>query len=654
MRRRSPAASTTLRLVLALPPGRGSTEMSETVGDRPTDRPTEPASDPDRGKALVDGPQRAERRRRPTLPTQLESRPVPNPKDQYLRLTRVRFRSGAAPDADGAVVTVSDVNIVVGPNNSGKSLALREIFGWASQGGQPPQPWLGGSVIADCEGIWPPTIEKLEAFLKPRALSIGEEDAARLFSIHSYPLEQQPGPGQGQGGRVNFTRPNPGQDFAEYCRTQVLPHYTARLDGQSRFGLSQPRTLTTLREPPSNHFMALLRSPELFQQVDRTIAAAFGLHLVVDATQPPNLQMALSNTAPPEHWQDRLMSQDVIDYQARARPIHEFSDGVKVYAGLVSAVHSLPHRLLLLDEPEAFLHPTLARRLGSEIASVVRDRRAVLVAATHSPEFLLGCLGEVPEATIIRLTYENEVATTRTLAGDAVAALVREPLLRAADALSALFARGAVVCEADSDRAFYDEINRRLQAAPSRVSSDDTVFLNAQNWQTTTTIAAPLRALGIPAAVVLDLDVLLQDGFKDLVAIAGLDNQTANDLHAERQACRAILEDMGTLGNPPNEIRRCKVDGVAGIEDAADRARVEAFLATLADIGLFLVPVGEIEKWLTQFNLTNKQTWVTDMLKHLGSVGSAAYVTPGDGDVWEFVEGIARWIQDPRRRGIAS
>jgi len=66
------------------------------------------------------------------------------------------------------------------------------------------------------------------------------------------------------------------------------------------------------------------------------------------------------------------------------------------------------------------------------------------------------------------------------------------------------------------------------------------------------------------------------------------------------------------------------------------------------------VPVGELEKWLSQFGLTNKQTWVTDMLGRLGTSGGPAYVEPGAGDVWEFMERIATWIQDPTRKGIPA
>ncbi len=95
--------------------------------------------------------------------------------------------------------------------------------------------------------------------------------------------------------------------------------------------------------------------------------------------------------------------------------ISELSDGVQAYTGLVAAVMSLPHRILLIDEPEAFLHPPLAKRLGRDLADLATERDASLVVATHSADFLMGCLEANPNVVIVRLTYENRVATSRYL-----------------------------------------------------------------------------------------------------------------------------------------------------------------------------------------------------------------------------------------------
>ena len=51
--------------------------------------------------------------------------------------------------------------------------------------------------------------------------------------------------------------------------------------------------------------------------------------------------------------------------------------------------------ILLLDEPEAFLHPPQARLLG-EIIAKEKSHRAQLFVATHSSDVLQGLMNVAP------------------------------------------------------------------------------------------------------------------------------------------------------------------------------------------------------------------------------------------------------------------
>lgn len=118
------------------------------------------------------------------------------------------------------------------------------------------------------------------------------------------------------------------------------------------------------------------------------------------------------------------------------------------------------------------------------------------------------------------------------------------------------------MCEGDSDRAFYDEINRRLLR--NGQGSDDAIFLNARNWQTTTVIAEPLRRAGVPAAVVLDLDALLSDeSWPTFWATAGLNATACSEFGVRRAAAAATSRDLGRLGG---------CDGGRGSKGARPRA----------------------------------------------------------------------------------
>ena len=69
-----------------------------------------------------------------------------------------------------------------------------------------------------------------------------------------------------------------------------------------------------------------------------------------------------------------------------------------------------------------------------------------------------------------------------------------------------------MVAEADSDRAFYQEINERLLGKSDPRGIPNCLFINAQNKQTVWEIVGPLRELGIPTVGIVDIDVLKDGG----------------------------------------------------------------------------------------------------------------------------------------------
>jgi hypothetical protein len=69
-----------------------------------------------------------------------------------------------------------------------------------------------------------------------------------------------------------------------------------------------------------------------------------------------------------------------------------------------------------------------------------------------------------------------------------------------------------VVTESDADRAYYEEINERLLRLKPDWGIPNCLFINAQNKQTIQTIVKPLRELGIPAAGIVDIDVIKDGG----------------------------------------------------------------------------------------------------------------------------------------------
>jgi len=506
--------------------------------------------------------------------------------------------------------------------------------------------WDGGTVIKEVEMSLPATRQDAIDFLASRT----HRQTESQVEIRSFTPGANAMPA-GQTGiqGIPLSELNPEGHSPEFVGIKLLGPYTISLNGRQRFDLASGTQSGPLDGPPTSHWMAVEREDEVYEEVDAMVHAAFEQHLVIQTFRPPSLQPALGPTALPQELRHSTSPEAVAQQQA-ATPLEDLSDGVQVFCGLVASVAALPHVLLLVDEPEAFLHPTLSRRLGANLARIARQRDARLFAATHSADFLMGCLEEVPETTVLRLDYRGGVPASHALTTDKVSRLSRDPLLRSADALHALFARSAVVCEADSDRAFYEEINRRLIDAEGRSGALDAAFLNAQNWQTTERLASPLRAAGVPAAVLLDLDTLANDAvWPEMIAMGQPSLADRDRILQARAAARDAIIACGRAA--PDAPLKVKLTGLAALSEE-QRGTVQTAINELAAIGIFLVEVGELENWLSQLGCTNKQTWVTDVLGRLGAPSDPAYVTPGQGDVWNFMEQIAGWLEDPSRQGM--
>ncbi len=330
-------------------------------------------------------------------------------------------------------------------------------------------------------------------------------------------------------------------------------------------------------------------------------------------------------------------------FHSQATEISEFSDGVGAYTGLTAAVLCSDFKVMLVDEPEAFLHPPLARRLGRTLAELASERDGNVFASTHSSEFVMGAVQSGTPVNIVRLTFRNNTPTATLLEATDLRSLMRDPLLRSTGVLAALFHEGAVVGEGDRDRAFYQEINERLLAEKSK-GADDCLFLNAHNKQTLRRIIRPLREMGIPVAAIADVDIIKPNGLKDLLEDAFVPPELVTSLGQLRGGI------FHAFGAKQADMKR----GGINLLDAQAKESAGSLLNQLSEYGIFVVPGGEVESWLPELGVgVPKEEWLSAIFERMGTdPNHADYVHPASGGVWDFVRKIAHWIGNPERKGM--
>lgn len=659
-------------------------------------------------------------------------------------LDHISFKFGQAPGSAPLQITPGSMTVLVGPNNSGKSLTLREIREFIAQSKDrtdidewdsyfkiissvcPQLPKHGGlrdSILAEIrEDIEPFRGALAAAQLSPREVlekfnftHIGPilEQLKQLGQLHQLAAQHKIDP-----ALLNFdwaaakdqpTLPqvligvlkevirfiDRNESVLAKVSTKVatedasnlvaagairmngyLHHFSERtilLDGRTRLSLTDPDETHSLHEPAKNVMMRLFHGDYELGELRKYVFDAFQRYLAVDLTALVTCRFVLADEHPGAR-EKAIGTDEARKYFKQADDIASLSDGLKSYIGLHATLLSQDYRIILLDEPEAFLHPPLARRLGSNLTKLAAKRGATVIAATHSPFFLMGCLEAGPTTTVVRLGYHDRTATARHLSADSLHRIMNDPLLRSSRVLDALFHRSAVVCEGDSDQAFYDEINERLRRKHESGSNDenssnamryarDCLFINSHGKDSMDRLIGMLRTMGIPAAGIVDLDVLQEAGgvASKLLNQAGAGSGTSGFVGQLRGKVRAYFEAQARsqleLESKSAEGEKLKIrteklikrGGIKNLLDDKERRDVEEFLRLLKQYGIFAPPCGEVEAWLADLGKSDveKKKWLGEIFAAMGSLAEpSTYLAPGNGDVWGFMREIAEWIDN--------
>lgn len=189
----------------------------------------------------------------------------------------------------------------------------------------------------------------------------------------------------------------------------------------------------------------------------------------------------------------RLFSENMLDEQG---------DGLKSFVSTFLSLNYKKNNILLLDEPEAFLHPPLARQLGEMIGDFNDENRTIFVA-THSVEVLKGILTKNRDVNVIRITRsEDEKNNIMILNQEILNSIFQNPLLRVSRVLEGIFCDKVIITEAEADELVYQELSEKI------IPESGVYFVHGQNKQTLANIAQLYQKIGVAYEIITDFDVL--------------------------------------------------------------------------------------------------------------------------------------------------
>jgi hypothetical protein len=535
--------------------------------------------------------------------------------DPRILIKTLTFSDGTEifPEAD-------EVLVIVGPNNSGKSATLRAVRAKLGQSSY-NSPVLN-AVAFDKIGSLGEVMSWLEATARKNTDSPPGNPHFSMYGVVTHAIEIR----NAWPGRGNFEN---GARF--FCHFLTADERLQAANPANNFAIK--------KEAPSHSIHFLQRDERLEKRISDTFKNAFGVDLTVDRNAGNLVPLVVGDRPSLACGQDRL-SYEYGQELAKLPELQTQGDGMRSFAGVLLATSVGRESILLIDEPEAFLHPPQARLLGRMLVMDKPSSRQLLIA-THSGDVLRGVLDTNREnLRVLRIRRSGDVNIVRQLDKTRLAELWKDSLLRYSSILDGLFHEKVVLCESDSDCRFYSAIlDAVVEAGGPDARRPDFMFTHCGGKDRLPMVIRALRELDVPLVCIADFDILNNERpLRDVVEAAGCGWDSVSS--AWREVKNAIDGKKPELCS--TEISDAITKILSEIKDpmfpASAKQRIQEVLrrsspwSTAKSVGRSFVPHGQPTQAYNRLMETLKQYGI--FVVEGGEVEGFAGSVPGHGPSW--------------------
>ena len=527
------------------------------------------------------------------------------------------------------------VTAIVGPNNAGKSTLLREVHNLLglSPGQVPATSRVVASVSLDLSGTDADLVAWLLAHARVAKTTdgtmtlapIGPGDTISPQWVAQDQLHYYWNVAATSGGLGSQLR----GFFAHYANTEnrLLQSHAAQVRNNAN-------------EPATHPVQALEDDRRRLTEASQLAQQVFHENLYLDDySAQRRLKVGhLEIPAPPRDSDDSAYRDALLALPELA----EQGDGMRSFFGQLLPLLARTFPLVLIDEPEAFLHPPQAALLGRALGDLATRNHTQLLLATHDRHLLTGLMDSGVALSVVRIDRHRPAPLARQLPPEDLRAVWSDPAVRYSNALDGLFHRLVVLVEGDGDARFYaaalaaEAEQGELDLAPS-----DVLFVPCNGKGGMAKLAAALVGLGVPVVASPDIDVLQKPGeLKALLEALGGVWQEVADLRGkavagvETQQTPLLVRDL--IASLPESDQRLDTDlsdqikrflrtteggwsqvkagGVGALGSGGTGAAAAELLNKLDATGLVVVRQGELESFDHGLN-ASKSRWVAAALE---------------------------------------
>ena len=511
----------------------------------------------------------------------------------------VRFSTITFSDGTTIKLDPEDIVVFVGPNNAGKSLALRELQQHVKQLHRP-------RVIPRATLDHTGTTEQLITYIQK----------------HSRENTTSPGHYHGFGFAYHLS------NLTNWTQAlgSVAPLFCTHLNTIARItGSDPPNSFSVLDEAPSHPIHMLYEDDDIEKRIAEYFGQAFGEDLIVHRSAGRIVPLLIGQRLSRDKGESQFSRSYWQRQQEVVVPLAEQGDGMRSFATVI--LHLLAPTtpsILLIDEPEAFLHPPQARLLGQLIAKH-RSSRAQLFVATHSADILNGLLQVVPDKLrLLRIRRKDNTNHVTELDKKHAKEISADTLMRYSSVLSGVFHERVVICESDADCLFYSSLLELPEISGEQ--QPNVHFVHGGGKSRLAPLSRALSRLEVPVDVIADIDVIRNTVvLRDIVEALNGDWGLVESLvdRVQKSVAKGKVSQPGNgvgrlLGllqhlNPEDELPediRSKVAkaarkatpwsgmkklGRAAVPRGQETEEFDELCLLCGRMGLWIVPVGEME-----------------------------------------------------------
>lgn len=527
---------------------------------------------------------------------------------------------------NGTIVPLNkdDIVVFVGPNNSGKSQSLRDIYtGCHSSENK-------GVVVSDIE--LKTSTDGLEDFIAKVAI---KNKTNNLFYYR----------GEYVGGGYNDkTR------FGSYTKV-----FISFLQTEDRLSYCKPQSNIDKGDNVVHPIQLLVEDNGYCNKISSLFNKAFQQKLYC-YPRGKNISLRIGHISETVSSGNRIdIANSVLEDIGNLPHIENQGDGMRSFASILLSLGIDYKRIHLFDEPESFLHQAQARIMGRMIGEELKNNQQAFIS-THSTDFIKGLLEKAEtRVKVIRITRDGNTNHFHILDNHHIEEICNDEMLKHTNILEGLFSNRVVVCEGDVDCLLYSSIEEYLMNKQGHYSESFYLFTGGKSSYRKTLYA--LQGLNICYKAILDLDAI-----NDLNLIKGIyetcggdwDNDLSNEYNTlinwinangrsllSKEEARQVFDNAISKCNndllSPNDIKnikssfknsaiweRVKREGRKAIDDNSVLKAFDNILSTLRKSSIFLLPVGEIESFIPGIS-GHSHGWLQKVLNTYPSFDDSNY-----------------------------